>query len=156
MTILAIDPGPTHSAFVVWDGEAIHRASKWPNSELLSNIPCLGKTVDYVACELIQCYGMPVGKEVFDTAYFSGRIWERVVSMADNAGHFSLVSRRDVKLHLCGQARAKDGNIRQALIDRFGAKGTKKEPGLTYNLKADTWQAFALAVTCFDKPDLMK
>jgi hypothetical protein len=66
------------------------------------------------------------------------------------------VERREVKLHLCGQARAKDSNIIQALKDRFGDKGTKNKPGLTYGMRKDLWQAFALAVTCMDKPELIK
>jgi hypothetical protein len=72
------------------------------------------------------------------------------MSVADAA----LMPRKDVKLHLCGQTRAKDSNIRAALIDRFGGKekaiGKKASPGPLYGLKADAWQALALAVTWLD------
>ncbi len=68
-----------------------------------------------------------------------------------------LLKRFDVKLHLCGNARAKDTNIRQALIDRFGgiegkskAVGTKKAPGPLYGCKSHMWAALAVAVTWWD------
>lgn len=152
MTILAIDPGPSQTACVCWDGEKIRGAFKQPNQEAHSSILTWAKMVDQVACERVECYGMPVGKEVFDTVYFSGRVWESVSYLFKP---FHLVPRREVKLHLCGQARAKDSNIRQALIDRFGPKGVKSNPGISYNLKADMWQAWALAVTCFDNPKIL-
>jgi hypothetical protein len=62
------------------------------------------------------------------------------------------VFRRDVKLSLCGSARAKDGNIRTALIDLHGGKeaaiGRKKTPGPLWGVHADVWAALALAITC--------
>jgi hypothetical protein len=67
-----------------------------------------------------------------------------------------LVYRRDVKLHHCHSAKAKDANITQALIDRFApgvpnrGKGTKAEPGWFYGFKADIWAAYALAVYVAD------
>jgi len=60
------------------------------------------------------------------------------------------ISRRAVKLHLCGSARAKDANIRQALIDRYGgsaAIGRKAAPGPLYGVSKDVWSALAIAVT---------
>jgi len=58
-----------------------------------------------------------------------------------------------VKLHLCGSARAKDTNIRQALIDRYGgsaAIGKKAAPGPLYGVSKDVWSALAVAVTAAD------
>lgn len=64
------------------------------------------------------------------------------------------MTRRAVKLHLCGSMRAKDGNIRQALVDRFGgqaqAVGTKKAPGPLFGLSSHRWSALAVAVTWWD------
>jgi hypothetical protein len=59
-----------------------------------------------------------------------------------------------VKLHLCGSSRAKDPNVRTALLDRFGgagAKGTKAAPGPLYGIAADLWSALAIAVTWTDQ-----
>ena len=57
-----------------------------------------------------------------------------------------LVYRKDIKLHLCHSVLAKDSNIRQALIDRWGAPGTKKAPGPTYGITNDVWAALAVAI----------
>lgn len=150
--LIAIDPGPTESAYVFWDGERISQHGKIANEELLERLAKL----DFFKCcprderrhplyiEMIASYGMAVGKEVFETCVWIGRFLEAY-------GGAQLVYRKEVKLHLCGTNRAKDSNIIQALKDRFGDKGTKKDPGLTYGLKADVWQAFALAVYAADK-----
>jgi len=61
-----------------------------------------------------------------------------------------MLPRRAVKLALCGDSRAKDANIRQALIDRFGgsaAIGRKTAPGPLYGISRDVWSALAIAVT---------
>ena len=52
----------------------------------------------------------------------------------------------------CAEAQGqKDGNVRQALIDRFGVVGTKKDPGWFYGFHADIWQAYAVGVTYMDR-----
>jgi hypothetical protein len=98
---------------------------------------------DVLAIEAIASYGMPVGAEVFNTCIFVGRFqqaWR-------NPDAVKLIYRRDVKLFLCGSARAKDGNIRQALIDKLGPVGTKAAPGPLYGVKSHAWAALAVAVT---------
>ena len=149
MLIFAIDPGPEKSAYVVYDsgGEEIFDAQIVENEKLLDQLDLLhiswNQNCD-LAIEMIGHYGsgMPAGKSVFETCIWIGRFIQAALPLAAK-----MVMRQEVKMHLCGSMRAKDSNVRQALIDRFGAPGTKKKPGMTYGLKKDLWQAFALAVT---------
>ena len=156
MKILAIDPGSTESGFAAWDGLEILIFGKCDNDKLLSWWDGLGK-VDHVVIEQVRSYGMPVGANVFDTVHWSGRFHQN----ADSYGiPVTLVPRIDVKMHLCHNATAKDSNVSQALRDRFAygvrnyGKGTKKDPGFFYGFSKDAWQAFALAVTFWDKDKL--
>jgi len=144
-TLLAIDPGTTNSAIVIINREKnqITKKSKLSNIELLSDLKTF--MADEAVCEMIACYGMPVGKEVFETVLWIGRFIE------SSKTEINLVYRRDIKLHLCGSVRAKDGNVRQALIDRWGQPGTKKNPGATYGIKADIWAALAVGTFYMDK-----
>lgn len=146
--ILAIDPGSTESAYVLYDGKRLLEFGKVENDVLLGRIPFWREPTDELAIEMIASYGMPVGAEVFETCVWIGRFVQ-----AWNQRH-TLVYRKDVKLHLCGQPRAKDGNIRQALIDRYGGKdkaiGRKATPGPLFGVSADVWSALAVAVTCSD------
>jgi hypothetical protein len=160
--LLAIDPGNEQSAWVLYDAEVERpvRFAKCSNDDLLDMIydcphweddqPC------HLAVEMIASYGMSVGKEVFDTCVLVGRIleaWEVTGGVGNGPG--ALVYRQTVKLHLCHDSRAKDKNIRQALIDRFGpgkakAIGKKKTPGPLYGVSNDVWSALAIAVTFSD------
>lgn len=146
MRILAIDPGTTESAFVILeDGRPVDFA-KIPNWSLLEQVRRDWVAVDHMAVEMIASYGMPVGKEVFETVLFIGRLIEAWKGTTIPA----LVYRREVKIHLCGSMKAKDGNIRQALVDRFGGEvaiGKKKTPGPLYGIAGDVWSALAVAVT---------
>lgn len=147
MNIIAIDPGTEQSAILQWNGEQLGNPAIIPNKELLSALWAI-PVGDSVVIEMIASYGMAVGKEVFETCVWIGRFYER----ASHQGKIPirLIYRRDVKLHLCHSARAKDPNIRQALIDRFGTPGTKKAQGVTYGIKSHLWAAFALAVYAHD------
>jgi hypothetical protein len=103
-----------------------------------------------VAVEMVASYGMPVGREVFETVLFTGRLVER----ADAWRHpTQLVYRKDVKLYLCQSARAKDANIKQALIDLLGPVGTKAQPGPLYGVKGHTWSALAVAAYADAHPE---
>jgi hypothetical protein len=145
VSILAIDPGNIESAYVILDGDRLVEFAKVENETLLERLPFFRETASELAIEMIASYGMPVGREVFDTCVFIGR------AIQAWGGPYTRVYRKDVKLHLCGQARAKDGNIRAALIDRWGGKdaaiGKKANPGPLYGVSADVWAAIAVGVT---------
>lgn len=141
MPILALDPGPVQTAWLIWDGTRVQGCGIEPNDQIL-NLLGTGAEQSPVYIEMIASYGMPVGREVFETCVWIGRFWQ---VCAAQARPVELVYRQAVKLHHCHSARAKDSNIRQALIDKYGAPGTKKAPGMTYGLKSDLWSAFAIA-----------
>lgn len=143
--IFAIDPGTFKSAWCRFDGEVI-KAGIMPNLDLEAwLVEMVENGFDgSVAIEKIVSYGKAVGQETLDTCVWVGRFLHA-------AGGAQLIRRVDVKKHVCHDANAKDPNIRQALIDRFGNPGTKKAPGLTYGLSADMWAALAVAVTAWDK-----
>jgi hypothetical protein len=148
--ILAIDPGNTDSAFVLYDGK-LHDFGKVENDTLLARLPSYRATAGHMAIEMIASYGMPVGREVFETCLWIGRLIQAWRALG---GGYTLVYRKDIKLHLCNSPRADDSTIRQALIDRYGGKrtaiGLKASPGPLYGVKADVWSALAIAVTHTD------
>ncbi|HEY3545077.1 MAG TPA: hypothetical protein VGK17_03175 [Propionicimonas sp.] len=143
-TILAIDPGSAQSAWLKYDGSA-PGAFGITSNEVLAKALRSGGLPDVVVIEKIESFGMAVGAEVFDTVWWAGRFAEAASRVA-----VVMLPRRTVKLALCGDSRAKDANIRQALIDRFGgseAIGRKAAPGPLYGISRDVWSALAIAVT---------
>lgn len=141
--ILSIDPGNTESAYCLIDEmyQPIE-TGKVDNDEMLSVVDRYQHSE--LVVEMVASYGMPVGATVFETCVWIGRFIEH----ADTIHH--LVYRKDVKMNLCNSMRAKDSNIRQALIDRFGIVGTKKSPGWFYGFKRDIWSAYAVGITYLD------
>lgn len=149
-TILAIDPGPTQSAFVLWNGGIKGKGIRENHPDLLHQITSL-KYVDVLVIEEIVSYGMPVGKETFQTVLWSGRLQQDwyVCKGAENQVVF--VPRKTVVTHHCGSSKAKDANVRQAMLDRVGLQGTKKAPGPTYGVSKDMWSALAIALWYADQ-----
>ncbi len=170
MKVFAIDPGPENSAVVCFDitnqrlvkrtiqhnlaikeGCRLHGMDILPHDELDFDTRCHA-----IAIEKIASYGMPVGEEVFATCRWTGRFIEAWVGQNPiNEKSVALITRGEVKMHLCHSMRANDANIRAALLDRFGpgkekAIGTKKNPGPLYGIKKDLWAALAVAVTYAD------
>lgn len=150
--IVAIDPGPTESAWIRFDVGVMRIVdfAKESNDTVLALIKfwasCrVGSPTPDSPCriviEQIASFGMPVGAEVFETCVWSGRFMERWGGPCDR------IKRHEVKTHLCHSSRAKDGNIRAALIDKLGPPGTKAKPGPTYGISGDAWAALAVAVT---------
>jgi len=150
---LAIDPGPTESGWCVMLEDAVLHSGVMPNAELLMYVQRNHFRVNPtgLAIEMIASYGMPVGKEVFETCLWIGRF----VQAWHAPELVKLVYRKDVKMHLCGTTKAKDGNVRQAIIDRYPASGggatpqigTKAKPGPLYGVSSHAWPAIGVALT---------
>lgn len=152
MIVLAVDPGTTKSAWLVYDTEEeLPLAFGHDDNSVVLGEMRLGwrhpgaTTPDVVVIEKVESFGMAVGAEVFETVFWTGRFTEAIYPV-----RVERIGRRLVKTTLCGSAKAKDSNIRQALIDRYGgpeAIGRKATPGPLFGVSGDVWSALAVAVT---------
>jgi hypothetical protein len=140
--ILGLDPGPVQTGYCYYEAGTIFSSGVYENAKILELLHDVCPDFP-VAIEMIASYGMAVGAEVFETCVWIGRF----IQAHPRPKYVRLVYRKDVKLYLCDSPRAKDGNIRQALLDRIGPIGTKKAPGPCYGVKSHAWAALAVAVT---------
>lgn len=149
--ILGIDPGDVVSGFAILDGTRLHEAGIVPNEQLLELVKIWDGDI---AIEMIASYGMSVGREIFDTCVWIGRF-----KQAYQEPHkVRLIFRRDIKVHVCDNGRAKDTNVRRALMDMWPATGggkvpvigIKEKPGPLYGVTEHMWAALAVAVTARD------
>ena len=164
--ILALDPGNKHTGVILYAPESRRILEKEivPNEDFHSLVvgewyydKYLDRELHSAAIEMIASYGMAVGKEVFETCLWIGRFIETLQTCVSI--DTKRVYRKDVKMHLCQSMKAKDANIRQALLDRFQASGggktpqigTKALPGPLYGVKSHLWAALGVAVTAAAK-----
>lgn len=166
MKILAIDPGNIESGYAIIEMPDFKLLDfgKVKNEELLEilmNYEFEGWDkiekhfkFDKAAVEMVQCLGMAVGKDVFDTCVWIGRFFQVLDCQGENV---DFVYRNEEKICLCGSMKAKDTNIKQSLINRYAkhdyktGKGVKKNPDTFYGVSKDVWQAIAVGVTYYEK-----
>ena len=167
--IIAIDPGTEKTAWVVMDTgtKKIIDHGITQNAEMFEVLnkaqgsPDVGHhDVTHMAIEMIASMGMAVGQSVFETAVWIGRFVQEWITYGNT---YELVYRADEKLHLCGNPRAKDSNIRTAIMDayavgedgsRIDPVGNKRNPGPLYGISKDVWSAIAVAKVALEtKPE---
>lgn len=160
MNVFAIDPGNEQSAWCIMNDQyELVEFGKDSNNLVMKKLKDkldiyikFVPYIDYVVLERVASYGMPVGREVFETCEWIGRYAQE----AEKITFVDYIYRRDEKLYLCFDSKAKDSNIRAALIERFAkhdfknGRGTKTNPDYFYGVKADIWAAIAVAVTYLD------
>ena len=159
--VIGIDPANKYTAYVVCEAESMQPLyfGREENKKALTEIleyalECKSRGSVVIGIEGMQSYGQPVGTATFETCYWIGNL----------QCHFNLyqiphqlIFRTEEKMAICKQTRAKDSNIRAALVDLFApyasnhGKGTKDEPSIFYGFKKDIWQAFAIAYTLREK-----
>jgi len=151
MTFIALDVGTEKTAFAVMNEHYdLYDFGKVDNEELIYSTYYSSDVMIY---EEFASYGMPIGKTTMESIKWNGRFIQRATDGAreiDKEIKIVPMLRKDVKMNLCGTMKAKDSNIRQALIDRFGGIGTKKDKGFFYGVSADVWSAIAICVTYID------
>jgi hypothetical protein len=154
--ILAIDPGNVESAYVLVEDDLsrVVEKGKVENFELVDIILRIRdehNSLEHIAIEMIASYGMAVGKTVFETCVWIGRFAQLI--RVEFGVEPEFIYRSEEKMCLCHSMKAKDSNIRQALVDIYapntpnGGKGTKKSPGYFYGFKSDIYSALAVAHT---------
>lgn len=147
--LLAIDPGYERSAFVLLTPAGVVSGFGLEENEaLLRRLSIPTKNEYMTVIEEIASYGMPVGREVFQTVRWAGRFEQALVTRGLPVEY---LPRLKVKIAVCRSPKANDATIRQALLDMYGpgrdkAIGTKKAPGPLYGFKADCWAALAVGV----------
>ncbi len=166
MRILAIDPGNVESGFALIEmpNFKLIDFGKKENEALLELVrgyffdgwERVEKylKINKFAIEMIASYGMPVGKDVFETCVWIGQLKEAITREGEDV---AFIYRKEEKIALCGSLKAKDTNIRQALIDRYAkfdfktGKGTKNNQDTFYGVSKDAWQAIAVGVTYWEE-----
>ena len=148
-TILGIDPSPDKHAWAIinQDLDVIGFGRDF-------TAECQGPSKNGLLetwIEMIASYGMPVGKEVFDTCVQIGSLMTLIPAW----GPVYRVTRNSVKNSVCHSSKAKDSNIRQAVIDRFGGPQCIKKGGKLHGVAGDTWAALAVCLAALD-PEVKK
>lgn len=122
--ILCIDPGSRITGWVILD----RRPGELPELVDHGNTPTLAFLdwlrgyrelgIRQAVVEHVGHYGtgMSAGADVFETCILLGRMVEILRYLPVVAK----VRRQSIKTRLCGRPTAKDSNVRQALIDRWG------------------------------------
>lgn len=164
--IIGIDPGLEKSAIVELSGDVLGNVFWRDNDDVLGYLSGPHNESTHLAIEMIQSYGMPVGKDVLHTCRWIGRFEDRWCSVHGRTAH--LLCRKSgcgifpgIASHICHSNKATDGTIRKAIVDMFprtggGADpsiGTKSDPGPLYSIRdgpkdssKHTWQALAVAI----------
>lgn len=162
MAVLAVDPGNIHSGWILWDQETatiLDMCRKPKGKELnvdvlniISRICDSDVPVRAAGIERIAIYSRPgmggggggVMHTVTDTCIWIGRFVER---LSFYRVPVILPFRKTIMSYLCQSAKGGDAEVKAALVELYGGKGTKKNPGRLYGIAGDTWSALAVAVT---------
>lgn len=135
--IYAVDPGTFKSAFVFFDpvAQRIVDMGIEDNNLLVRQLSVGTRRMTVFAIEMIASFGFSVGKEIFETVWWTGRFHQAVTGQ--DVPVFP-VTRKQVVVHHTGKATTGDSAVRASMIARFGKENLK---GCVY----DIWSALAIA-----------
>lgn len=158
MVILAIDGGTTQSGYCrMTDDFKLVDFGKIDNEDLL--IIVMSGEYDKLVYEQFQSYNMPIGQSTIRSVEWNGRFAQAAFARGKPYG---FLYRKDEKMHFCNTVKAKDANIRRALIERFAkfdfktGRGTKNNRDYFYGVSNDAWTAIAIATIAIETPETIK
>jgi len=153
MRIIGIDPGPATSGWVeINTAGQVVAATEYANDDVCRKLFEYNPG-DLIAIEDFTPYGKSLGQESMATIKWVGEF--RQFCKHDGL-HYIEIPRPEVKLHHCDCRTAKDSDVRDAMIHRYGpgkdcAIGLKKSPGPLYGIKTHLWPALAVALVALDR-----
>lgn len=147
--LYALDPGNKSTGWCMyrsWD-KCIADKGDAPNEDILADLGKMGAEV-IVVIESMTSYSKRVGRDVFDTLVWIGRMQQRAI---DAGLKVELVTRKHAKGHVVGTIISGDGAIKAALIKAYGGKkiaiGTEESPGPLFGATSHQLAAIAVAKT---------
>lgn len=149
--IVGIDPNQRRTAVVVLHDHKIVTSEFVDNSEVFDWITPYLKDALF-GIEAFKSQGKPVGQSVFETCYVLGMIAGYI---KNNGGTFQLVHRNVLKKCIVERTIANDAQVSAKLREIYGGKGTKSNPGNTYHVVYDQWQALAVAHCIRMQPEFL-
>lgn len=153
MNLLAIDPGPEKSAYVLLS-DGVPVTWGWvPNEELRGRFGYVGPgirawrvpdnrdswsewvTTDHLAIEYVYLRGGKIYQQAVDT------VWEAARFAEAWGGEFTRMNRKDVKMTMCGtQVGINNTSVKMAIIEHFGGKDIAVGGGKCGTCKGKGWR----------------
>lgn len=142
--ILAIDPGPKESSYVVLDeAYTLQACEEIENEYVVGYIQIHVTDIDLILIEKIIPYYRVFGHTLIDTIRFEGRLWQKCLDLLLPC---HLVSRKEYGRAIIGKGKIDDATLYDAL--KLRGEFAKQLLVLNSNHRRS---AFALAVYYLDK-----
>ena len=149
MVLLSIDPGTEYTGVAFLSSGRV-TALKVRNEVVLEYVKKLACTCDTVVIEEFAGFGMNVGQSTFTACRWAGRFEQAAI---EAGAEVVLVKRKAIVRHFTGTNRGGDTQVRRALTERYGNRGTQLERGPFFYVQgnSDSWSATALAIYVYEQ-----
>lgn len=168
LTMLAIDPGTTQSAYAMVRGDySIISAAKVENDDVLRLVQIGDYDEMVIECmEARHVQNGVIGAETYDTCYWIGRYMQAAIDRgkpvnrvyrADERKRLIPTKKNKMQPHPASVGKTADAQIRATLIRRFAKHDFKNGKGKAtckdtfYGFARDMWSAYAVGVVHLDK-----
>jgi hypothetical protein len=148
LKVLAIDPGSSHSACVLWEPRTLLiRHARWePNQQVLDLVDLVSDRRREYQLVIEQITAYTAGKTVADTCWWSGRYYQ-----AWPGKRKQMMPYREVSIAHTGRTASKEILVQEELLGRFGPIVTAPLEAQGKKAAVHLWSAFAVAVTWSDQ-----